>query len=85
MRNKRCPRYPIVAVLRRKRVESKRSQKELAEAMGYHWQTLGLWERHQSLPSIPALEDWCAALGTDLQIGVTIPPPSVRRVALTPF
>jgi transcriptional regulator with XRE-family HTH domain len=66
---KRCPAYPIVATLRRLRVERRISQTLLAEKMGYARETLAYWETHKRLPSLPALEDWAMALGRKLQIG----------------
>lgn len=71
MSYKRCPQYPIVATLRRTRVERNLSQQDVAEAMGYARTTLGFWESHRRLPSLPALDDWCAALGVESPLSQT--------------
>lgn len=70
MSYKRVPKYPIVATLRRERVRRRISQRTLSNSMGYARETLAFWEAHSRLPSIPALEDWCEALGMKFQMGV---------------
>lgn len=40
----------------------------LADAMGYHPQMLGRWERGEATPSVQRLHDWCDALGVTLTV-----------------
>lgn len=54
--------YPIVELLHRLRRERQIKRAVLAEDLGYHWMTVGRWERGESLPSFQALHDWCRYL-----------------------
>jgi DNA-binding transcriptional regulator YiaG len=55
--------YPVIQelVTLRRALEIKRA--DLASDLGYHWTTLGRWERGENLPSFQALRDWCQQLG----------------------
>jgi transcriptional regulator with XRE-family HTH domain len=58
--------YPVIIELRRER-EAKRLRRDvMAEMLGYHWMTVGRWERGESLPSFQALHDWCQVLDVNL-------------------
>ncbi len=65
---KRKIRYPIVGELRAIRRLRHRDQKDVGDAAGYHWQSIGYWERGERMPSIPALDDWAQALGYKLKM-----------------
>ena len=58
----------IVEDLREVRRRQRLRRDVLAEIMGYHWQTVGRWERGESTPSCQALHDWCEALGLKLRV-----------------
>lgn len=63
-------RFPFVLKLRRERVRRNITLYDVEAAIGYHYTTIGRWERGQDYPSIAALEDWCQALGTQLEIRI---------------
>ncbi len=65
---KRKIRYPIVKELRSIRRLKHMQQLDVGIAAGYHWQSIGYWERGERMPSIPALEDWAQALGYRLKL-----------------
>jgi transcriptional regulator with XRE-family HTH domain len=64
-------RFPFVQVLRRERLQLGLTLYDVAADIGYHYTTIGRWERGQDYPSIAALADWCEALGLGISIGLT--------------
>ena len=58
----------IVGELRKIRIEKKLKREALAHDLGYHWMTIGRWERGDSIPSTAALMDWCQGLGVELKV-----------------
>lgn len=64
--------YPIIQALRRERERQRLRRDVLAEMIGYHWATVGRWERGECHPSLQVLHDWSEALGVELGVFPTV-------------
>lgn len=58
----------VVADLREVREAKKLPRKVLGHRLGYHWYTIGRWERGETVPSTPALLYWCKSLDVELRV-----------------
>lgn len=61
-------RFDLVRKLRLERQRQEITLYDVGAAIGYHYTTIGRWERGQDYPSIAALADWCQALGLRLSL-----------------
>ncbi len=72
-------RYEIVKQLQGARVSRNISRLTLAETLGYHWASIGRWERGETQPSFQAMHDWAMGLGVNIVIDDPACPPETHR------
>lgn len=68
----------IIDRLSKIRRERKIPLRTLAARMGRHFTTLGEYERHESEPSLEALDAWARALGVEIRVGDIVPRPPLN-------